>query len=64
MQAVRGAKLQFTLECPAGDLDFEQDFNLAATRLREVQGQVAISSMQRYFLQEGTANSMRLNFPS
>lgn len=60
--AVRGAKLQFTLECPVGDPDFEEDFILAATRLSDAQTQIASTPRHKYFLQESNTG-MRLNFP-
>lgn len=60
--AVRGAKLQFTLECPVGDPDFEDDFTLAATRLSDAQSQIASTPRHKFFLQDNNAG-MRMNFP-
>lgn len=66
MIAVRGAKLQFTLTRPVGDPDFEPDFDIAVTRLGDIQGQIAKTPRHKYFLQEGTTGPpsyMRLSFP-
>lgn len=66
MIAVRGAKLQFTLERPVGDPDFESDFDIAVTRLCEIQAQIAKTPRHKYFLEEGTTGPpgyMRLSFP-
>lgn len=62
--SVRNAKLQFSLECPIGDPDFESDFLTSYRNLEDIQARVATTSDRRYFLQvSGKVNSMRMNFP-
>lgn len=63
MGSVGNAKLQFSLECPLGDPDFEPDFNTAWRHLEDVQGRIATTTSRRYLLQNSGVKSMRMSFP-